>query len=167
MSEDLQREFDELVVHWEGPDGAGIFDLYFNPGINGASSGGLRALYLTEKSVKWTDALTYCGLLDASTPLELKGPGYYALLAAVFCYSARPASVIYVPKGYEKLADYFLEDKENRRRCFREAELVGILKDRKMLKSAIGFLVNKGVLEEIGVGEFAVKRRPIARLKFT
>jgi hypothetical protein len=131
MSDDLQREFGEIMVHWEGPDGVGVFDLYFDPRIIGASSGGLRALYLIKQSVKWTDALAYCGSLDTFTPRDLKGPGYYALLAAVFCYSAKPASVIYVPTGYEKLMDYFLEDKENRRRFFREAELVGILRIEK------------------------------------
>lgn len=166
MSENLMSEFSELLVRWEGPEGVEIFDLYFTPGVNGASSGGLRALYLAQQDVKWVDALAYCGSLDTFTPGELKGAGYYALLAAVFCYAARPASVIYVPKGYEKLADYFLEDQENRRRCFREADLVGVLKDRKMLRSAIEFLVDKGVLEIVGVGEYAVKRRPIAKLKF-
>jgi hypothetical protein len=166
MLHNLQSEFNDLSIEWEGPDGIGLFDIYFDPTSFRPEAGRLQALYLTQREVKWVDALTYCGTLDTFTPSELKGIGYYSLQAAIFCYSTRPNSIIHVPKGYEKLADYFLDDHENRRRHFREKDLVGILKDRQMLKCALQFLVNKGVLEPTGVGEFAIKRRPINKLKF-
>lgn len=162
----IQLELDKLFVEWEGSKDINLFDVFFDPSLGRPQSSGLQALYLTERKVAWIDALTYCGTLDTFTPNELKGTAYYALQAAIFCYSTRPTSVIHVPKGFEKLTDYFLEDKENRRRYFREKDLVGILKDRQMLKHAIQFLVEKGVLEQKSIGEFAVKRRPIKKLNF-
>lgn len=166
MSLNLQSEFGNLSVEWEGPDEIDLFDLYFDPISFRSKAGGFQSFYLTRREVKWADALGYCGALDTFTPSEMKGVGYYALQAAIFCFSTRPASIIYVPKGYEKLADCFLEDVENRRRYFRENDLVGILKDRQMLKYALQFFVEKGILEQTGVGEFAVKRRPITKLNF-
>lgn len=159
-------EIIDLSVEWEGPDGIDLFDMYFNPTVFQSESGGLNSLYLIKRKAKWADALTYCGSLDTFTPSELKTAGYYALQAAIFCYSMRPTSIIYVPKEFEKLADHFIEDHENRRRYFREKDLVSILKNRKMLKSAIEFLISKGVLEPTGVDEYAIKRRPINKLKF-
>lgn len=159
-------DFDENVfTEWQGQSGKDLLDEFLDPNYSSTQSG-LQAHYVVEKKVKWAEAIAAYGVLDTTTPDHLKGIEYYGFQAAVFCFSVNPFGVAYVPKGYERLADHFLEDRENRRRYFREQDLVGILKNRQMLKTAIQFLVDQQILEQTGVGEFAIRRRPIKKLRF-
>jgi hypothetical protein len=155
----------EVSVEWHGLEGRELIADFLDPRYSSTVST-FEAHYLVEKKASWADAIGGFGTLDTVTPDELKGIEYYALQAAIFCYSINPVGLIYVPKGYERLADYFLEDKENRRRFFKERDLVGILKNRETLKAAIRFLVDKKVIEQTAIGVYAVRRKPLKKFRF-
>jgi hypothetical protein len=164
MRDDFGSDFDDLCLTWEGPEGVDLHDLYLSPMAHSAQPGGLNAFYLSKRKLKLLEALAPISALDRFTPDEVKGPEYWALQAAIFVYSARPVTIDWIPPKYEKLMNCFLEDKEQRLRHFKERDLASCLSNRTMLKEALRFLTDKGILEQIDSERYVIRRRPIAKL---